>query len=366
MRDETAHDERLRTLEHLVGVVQARSAERAAFKRAVGGLVADLEYISAGLHDDPDIWRLNRAFHVVHAPSLIAVMAMFEAGFTATQMSDAEEHEIYASLQRAASLATRARLRIEQAKLSDAKVTLEVLADAAPKPTVPYEPASLARRAMDGVVSASGSTWKGAMSGAAAVPNVAGRLKSAARTSITRVGAVPLLAMNLQKTLSGMVADGVTRPIDMRLQAGSKALQHGAGAGVGLGVVIGVLCPPLLPVSAGGAALAAMRAWRKEMDAAQDLNAAERAARIAELNDARAAALRQLAHGDAAFQMETDEISLTVDADTGDVDAVILTGEHTGRTWSSLSRMEKLTVVELLAGSADALVSILEFGREIL
>jgi hypothetical protein len=150
----------------------------------------------------------------------------------------------------------------------------------------------------------------------------------------------------------------------MRLQGSTKAMQHGVGAGVGLGVVIGVLCPPLLPISAGGAVLAAMRAWRVEMKAAEDLNATERAQRIADLKQERAAALRQLTQGAAALQMETEDLSVTVDADNGTADAVVLKGKHVGRLWSNLSAVEKLEVADTLVSGASILLNILEIGKE--
>lgn len=170
--------------------------------------------------------------------------------------------------------------------------------------------------------------------------------------------------MNLQKTLSGAVSDSVTKPISMRLQASSKALKHGVGAGVGIGVVVGVLCPPLLPISAGGAVLAAMRAWRKEIDAVSELNEVERERRIVELKAERSEALLRLTSGASALQMETEDLNLTLDVETGEADAVILKGEHSGRTWSSLTVVEKAEVASLLAQGAGALLNILEIGTD--
>ena len=101
------------------------------------------------------------------------------------------------------------------------------------------------------------------------------------------------------------------------------------------------LFPPLLPLSAGGAVLVAMRAWQTEVQAARKLGEQERRQRIAELKVERSAALFQLTNGASSVQMETDELSLTLDAETGEADAMILKGEHAGRAWSDLSRTEK-------------------------
>ena len=107
-----------------------------------------------------------------------------------------------------------------------------------------------------------------------------------------------------------------------------------------------------------------MRAWRKEMDAAYALNEAERGTRIAQLQAERTAALRQLTHGASALQMETEELSMTLDVETGDADAVILKGEYSGRTWSSLSLAEKAdTGFAVLEGTAS-LLRIIEIALE--
>ncbi len=74
----------------------------------------------------------------------------------------------------------------------------------------------------------------------------------------------------------------------------------------------------------------------------------------------RAAALRELAGGSAALQMEHDVLSVTVDASTGEADAIVLKGTHAGRTWSSLTFEEKATVVELVGRAGLALVDILK------
>jgi len=72
----------------------------------------------------------------------------------------------------------------------------------------------------------------------------------------------------------------------------------------------------------------------------------------------------QLTNGASALQMENEEISLTLDVETGEADAVILKGSHTGRTWSDLNVTEKAEVVSVFAQGAGILINILEFGSE--
>lgn len=364
MQGQLSDEERLLALDQLALLVENRSVVDYDFQRATGSLAQDLKFVSDALRRDANMWRMNRAFHAVHVPSLLAVMSMLESIDEMKSVSDEERLQINGSIHRAAQLASSARERIEQSALAEAKVELNVLADYAPNTTERFEKASLFERTRDGVLSASNTTLLKAKSGVSSIPNIVGTLKDGVSTSLGRAGAVSILASNLQRTLSGVMSDNVTSPIRMRLQASSKALTHGAGAGVGLGVMAAVLFPPLIPVSAGAAVLVAMRSWRTEMQKARELDGHERDERIAQLKAERAAALLQLTNGASSVQMETEELSLTLDAETGEADALILKGGHAGRTWSDLSPLEKAETVSLFAQSADALLKILEFGSE--
>jgi hypothetical protein len=275
-----------------------------------------------------------------------------------------DRHQIYGSIHRAVQLASYARERLEQSAFTEARIELEVLAEYAPSSTETFNKASVFERTRDSLFSASKRTFDSAKNSVEAIPNVAGSLRGGIANSLERANAVPVLASNLQRTLAGKLSDNVTKPIGMRLQASGKALTHGAGAGVGLGVMAAVLFPPLVPVSAGAGILVALRAWKKEMHKAQNLNEQQREQRIAELNEERKAALLQLTNGAPSVQMETEELSLTLDTETGEADALILKGEHAGRTWSDLSPLEKAETVSLLAHGADAVLKILEFGSE--
>ncbi|WP_170519469.1 hypothetical protein [Ruegeria atlantica] len=364
MQGLTSDNERLRSLDQLALLVENRSLVDYDFKRATDSLAQDLKFVSDAIRRDANVWRLNRAFHAVHVPSFLAIMSMLDNIDEMKSVNEDERHQIYSSINRAAQLASSARERIEQSALTEAKVELSVLAKYAPMATQEFKRASLFERTRDGVLSASNVTLQRAKNSVEAVPNMVGALKDGVSTSLERANAVPMLASNLQRTLAGMVSDNVTKPIGMRLQASGKALTHGTGAGVGLGVMAAVLFPPLLPVSAGAAILVAMRSWRTEMQKAQKLSGEERDERIAKLEAERAAALLQLTNGAPSVQMETEELSLTLDAETGEADAIILKGEHAGRTWSDLSPLEKAETVSLFAQGADALLRILEFGSE--
>lgn len=364
MPNANSKDERLRGLDQLALLVEKRSLSDYDFKRAIGSLAEDLNSISDALRNDVDVWRMNRAFHVVHVPSFLAIMSMLDDIDDMKSISEDERHQLYSSIHRAAQLASSARERIEQSLLAEAKVELSVLAKYAPTNPQEFKKASFFERTRDGLLSASYTTLHRAKNSFEAIPNMAGALKDGVTNSVDRANAVPTLVSSMQRTLSGTFSDNVTKPIGMRLQASGKAITHGTGAGVGLGAMAAVLFPPLLPVSAGAGILVALHSWKKEVKRAQSLNEKQREQRIAELRAERKAALLQLTNGASSVQMETEELSLTLDAETGEADALILKGEHAGRAWSDLSPIEKAETVSLFAQGADAILKILEFGSE--
>lgn len=364
MPDTTSEVERLSNLDQLAALVGNRSLVDYDFKRATGSMAQDLKFVSDALRRDVNVWRVNRAFHAVHVPSLLAIMSMLDDIDDMKSISEDERHQLYISVHRASQLASSARERIEKSVLAEAKVELDVLANYAPNTPQEFRKASLFERTRNGVLSASNTALNRTKSSVETAPNMIVELKDGVLASLNRAHAVPTLASNLQRSLAGVVSDNVTKPIGMRLQASRKALTHGAGAGVGLGMMATVLFPPLVPVSAGAGILVAMRSWRTEMQKARDLHGQEREKRIAELQAERSAALLQLTNGASSVQMETDELSLTLDAETGEVDALILQGEYTGRTWSNLSAPEKAEIVSLFAQGADALLKILEIGSD--
>ncbi|MEX0349207.1 MAG: hypothetical protein AB3N15_07245 [Paracoccaceae bacterium] len=360
MTRETDAAARLETLQVLRDLTEKRATSDRAFRRAIGTLAEDIDIVFDSLARDPNAWRLNRAFHTVHVPSMIAAFSMLDESAAMQSASDEEKHQILASVSRAASLARAARHKIEQVALTDAKIELDVLASYAKPPATPFKKSSMFTRALDNVSDASQSAWESTKSTVSAIPDLSGSIQDGLAGAMSRLSSVPKLAGNLQKTVSGSVSDVIIQPVSMRLNAGGRAVGTGVGAGVGLGVVIGVLCPPLLPLTAGGAVLAAMRTWRKEMDNARALNEAEREQRIVQLKAERTAALMQLTQGADALQMESDELSLTLDVETGEADAVILDGEYSGRTWSSLTSVEKAEVATGVAAASFDLLRILD------
>lgn len=357
-------DERLNSLEQLISLVEHRSLSDYEFKRATGSLANDVQFISKALRRDPNLWRMNRSFHAVHVPSFLAIVSMLDNIDDMKSVNDDDRHQIYSSVHRAVQLASKARERIEQSALLKTQVEVEVLADYAPASTEKFQKATVLERAREGLFSVSKTTFDSTKTTVEAIPNLAGLLRGGVTNSLNRANAVLVLASNLQRTFSGTLSDTLIKPIGMRLQASGKALAHGTGAGVGLGVMAAVLFPPLVPVSAGAGILVALRSWKKEVQKAQSLNERQREQRIAELEAERKTVLLQLTNGAPSVQMETDELSLTLNAETGEADALILKGEYAGRTWSDLSPLEKAETVSLFAQGADVILKILELGSE--
>jgi hypothetical protein len=102
-----------------------------------------------------------------------------------------------------------------------------------------------------------------------------------------------------------------------------------------------------------------MKTWSSEMSAAHELNEAERDVRLAELRIERAAALAQLIQGSRSFQMETEDLSMTLDVDTGEADAIVLSGQHAGSLWSTLTPIEKADAALTFADGASSILQIL-------
>lgn len=364
MPDFERHEERLNDLTQLSSLVSDRSESDFEFRRATGTLAKDIDYISNALRRDGEAWRMNRAFHSVHVPSFMVVVSMLFDIDDMKSISEEELHQLYGSIHRAAQLASSARECLEQSALTKTQVEIGVLAEYAPANSEAYKPASMFERTREGFLSASNSALGKAKTSVEALPSMTGVLKEGVNSSLERANAVPILASNLQRTLTGTFSDTVTKPIGMRLKASGKALTHGAGAGVGLGAMAAVLFPPLVPVSAGAGILVALRSWQKEMQKAQSLNTQRREQRIAELQAERKAALLQLTNGAPSLQMETDALSLTLNAETGEADALILKGQHAGRTWSDLTTIEKAETASFVAQGAEAILRILEIVGE--
>jgi hypothetical protein len=356
MNQTEKHAERLENLTTLEARARDRSARDRPFKRAIGTLEDDLTYITAALDADPESWRLNRAFHVVHVPSLITVLAMLEDIDQLSHVSQKDKDEIYASVQRAASLACDVRQRSQEMVLDKAKIELRVLGRFAKPPIVPLAKPSRLTRVFDSLSSTTGTAWDATKSGAL---GAASTVQNSVSGTASRAVAIPMFAKTLQKSVTGAMSDTFARPIAMRLNAGTRAIESGVGTGVGLGLIAGILFPPLLPLTAGGAVLAAMKTWRSQMLAAQELNEVEREIRLAELRTERAAALAQLTQGSGSLQMETEDLSMTLDSATGEADAIVLSGQHAGSLWSNLSPAEKAEAALTFADGASSILRIL-------
>ena len=60
--------------------------------------------------------------------------------------------------------------------------------------------------------------------------------------------------------------------------------------------------------------------------------------------------------------METEDLSMTLDVETGQADAVILNGDYSGRNWSNLTATEKAEAGLTLVEGTNNLLRILEMA----
>ena len=170
------------------------------------------------------MWRSHRAFHIVHVPSLIAVLTLLDDIDQMSKVSEQDQDDIYASVHRAATLAFDLRKAIEQSALDKAKIELRVLEKYARPPLVPLTKASKLTRTVDSISTSSGSIWNATKSGAlGAVSSVQSGISQTASRAI----ALPMFAKTLQKSMTGAMSDTLLEPVTMRLRAGTRAIENG-------------------------------------------------------------------------------------------------------------------------------------------
>ena len=102
------------------------------------------------------------------------------------------------------------------------------------------------------------------------------------------------------------------------------------------GLLLGILCPPLLPLTGGVALVAAMETWNAEVEGLSRANAKHRDAQIRHIREKRMEAISRLTGGETAGRVETGHLSVLVDGETGAMDGTILTGPRAGQAWSTL------------------------------
>lgn len=344
-------DERLTAIKALHDDLLAEGRKDRSFEAAVAPIRADLRAISGHLLLDPSRFRRTRSLHAVHVPSLHAAVRLWAAMDEDRSVAAEERERILIAFRRSAGLFREAREKLGAAVAFDALVEIETLADRAPLPpteTTPAAEGGWARRAAGTLRSVTSAEVLTGMAGAT-MTNIE-----------TRAGGLIRLGGALGRSFTGTLLDNLTTPVVVRLGASRRAIEEGVGTGVGLGIIIGVLCPPLLPLTAGGAVLAALDGYNHGVRDLTAVRGREREERLTRLVAERAAALREIAGGASSLQMETEDLSLTLNAETGEADAVLLSGTHEGRSWSALSARERDEVIrERKGGSGEDILNIL-------
>ena len=339
-----SHDPRHTAVFALRVQILARSGADRAFKRAIGDIAADLLAIEAHLQRDPDCWRKTRALHAVHVPSLAAAIKLYEQIDQGSGEFNEEREAIFAAFTRTGTLFRDARRTLDTDLVLQTRVEAEVLAGRAPAPAPRSVPSSLLGRARTRLTSF----------GTGAVDLVSDTAGAAFSDIGVRVMSLPKIGGGIGSAIWETFSGSVAAPVGIRLAASQRAIGDGLGTGAGLGMVIGILCPPLLPIAAGGAVLTALSSYTDGVDALTAIDTKERDARRAVLREKRTQALRELAHGSAALQIESGDLSVTVDVETGQADAIVLSGPMAGRSYSSMSGAEQAEIQGQLRGSAQS------------
>lgn len=329
-------DERLTAIKALHDDLLAEGRKDRSFEAAIEPIRADLRAISGHLLMDPSRFRRTRSLHAVHIPSLHTAVRLWAAMDQDRTVAAAERERILTAFRRSAGLFRESREKLGAAVAFDALVEIETLADRAPP--LPVETASVA---MSGWASRAAGTLRSVTS-TEALTGLAGTAWS---DITTRMGGFGRLGGSLGRSVSGALRDNLTTPVSVRLAASARAIEAGVTTGAGLGIIIGVLCPPLLPLTAGGAVLAALDSYNDGVRDLTALRGREREERLARLAEERTRALREIAGGASSLQMETEDLSLTLNAETGEVDAMLLSGKYAGRSWSVLSAREREKVL---------------------
>ncbi|WP_027234373.1 hypothetical protein [Leisingera caerulea] len=328
------HEQRLAQLRELHRTIAEIARQDVSFRRAIGRIPDEVESLIAHLARDPECWRLTRSLHAVHVPSFAAAVGLYAQMPSGSDEFAEDRAAIHTAFSRAETLFAQARNTLDAGIVCRARLEAEALADRAPLPAPAPEPSGRFGRITSGLGSL----------GASAVSSFSDTAGGMFEGVATRVAALPKLGSALGGSFIDLVSENVTSPVAVRLGASRSAIASAAATGTGLGVAIGILCPPLLPLAAGGAVLAALDAYSQGVDELSALEAAERDKRRQALAASRAQALRELAFGAGALQIESPDLSLTVDAETGAADAVVLSGPHAGRSYSSLTDEERAEI----------------------
>lgn len=346
-------DERLVAIIELHDALVALRRNDATLGPTAGDIASDLKGIAKSLSANENGFRATRSLHAVHVPAMIAALRLYQGMDVDVSIAAAERARIVEAFLRSAQLFRQSRIQLGEADAMAALVEIETLAERAPALSPSPSAISNERRVV------SGHGW---------LTRSVCRVRQAARLddlskgvggvwedlAIRSTGAMRLGGA-LGAGLTSVLHDNLMQPISSRISASVRAIQSGVAGGVGMGVAIGILFPPLLPVAAGGAVLVAMQEYQAAMAQLSAEADSLRRARREVIETARRDALRQISNGSSSMQIESEDLNLTINADTGEVDAIVLQGDYAGRNWSALRKKEQREIRKSAEGRGTSM-----------
>lgn len=310
----------LNNVTHLRQVLRAQCDADRDFKSAMSGFAVDADRIVDVLRINPDAFRADRAFFLVKSKSLYEAIALYPE---VKKIGDQGAISTYLEKLTVAGVMIRtARKRLDESFMSSALVNLDVLADQVDPADVP--------------AAAPASRW-----GLPKMSSLTGGLSSGYAAVKDRTLGTGSLLTSLVSEGTQLLGRNISDPVMARVQAAQTAGESALNGGVVAGIIIGVLCPPLLPLTGGVAALSAIEGWNAEMAKQSHLQGAARQRRMDEIRESRKQAIAKITGGATALMTETEDLSVLVDGETGTKKVTLLTGPKAGRDWSQLSTSER-------------------------
>ena len=299
-----------------------------AFRNAIGTMNADLEYLIRRLAKDPDLYRNNRSFFLVHLKSIYDAISLYEA--VKESGDDEDVRRFLSDFSLICREVKKVRDGLAKDSVSEKMMEMDVIKSTM---NIADEPVC------DGQEASRSAGWRAGLEKIGLGGK--GFLTSSKNLiSNTGNGAGDVLG-GLVSRGSAFLGRNVADPVSVRLVAAQSAAASAVVSG-GIGtVILGVLCPPLIPLAAADAAMSAMATWNSEVERLNRENADYRDAQVRDADDKMRAAISRITGGATALRSETGDISFIVDAETGASDATILIGDYAGKPWSGLTSRQK-------------------------
>lgn len=311
-----------------------------AFRRISQKAVEDADRIIGLISHSEDLARADRRFFSVLIDETISALRLYRT----VRAGGSEERtaEVLTKISRALGAVSVAREAMELALMDSGASALDVLCEAAPEPSQAATPANGLTDQLTAGLSGLGGRVRGFRGvGSVGATEIGGMFRGIGASASARASGAVGLTGSLVSEAAEIASGAVIDPITKRAQAASTAAGSAIVNGGIAGIALGIPCPPLLPLTGGVAALAAVSAYNSEMAHLDGVIGAEREARVREIRAKRKQAVAAITSGESALRSETKAVSLVVDGDSGAADALIKGGPHSDRAWSTLTANER-------------------------